>query len=570
MDIDAFDNDFWKLKNTSVSENKLSRNLVQEYNKSRKISGSGLLCHAPNVSLNFEQTGNANACCYNRTFVLGKYPEQSVNDIWFGSKAEELRDHMRKNDLSHGCQICHKQLESRNFLGVHARHFDDYKASRKSFIQKLTGKSTMDMPQCMEFELENTCNLECTMCNGYFSSSIRKNREKLPPTVSPYNDEFVEQLVPFLPHLKDAKFLGGEPFLIPIYYQIWEKIAEHNPKMLVHITTNGTIYNNRVRDLLDRMRCGIVMSIDSIVEETYNKIRINASYDRVMENIGKFRDYTRKKNVWFSYAVCPMTLNWKEMPDLVRHCTQRDTYIFFNTVFQPFDLCLRSFNVDQLQDVIDFYSSQEISNSGTIARHNAKAFSDLTNQIIEWKKDKIEFYNRENKIKEDYNSAVENVLNLSTEQQLSNSKFVEIVKALIKSDSKPRNYDDRTVFESDPNFVDPEEFQQIQTEVENYNDLVNELNFMVIDLIFDNLGSGAKTFTEALIVYKEFLNGRSKSDKFERKVELILTWLENNPGRKEEVKTMVSGSASNLIDYIDSAPMVLIKEALRRMETKVS
>jgi MoaA/NifB/PqqE/SkfB family radical SAM enzyme len=76
------------------------------------------------------------------------------------------------------------------------------------------------MPKVMEFELSNECNLECVMCNGSFSSSIRKNREKLPPIISPYNDDFVNELDAFIPHLTDAKFLGGEPFMIEIYLKI--------------------------------------------------------------------------------------------------------------------------------------------------------------------------------------------------------------------------------------------------------------------------------------------------------------------------------------------------------------
>ena len=45
-------------------------------------------------------------------------------------------------------------------------------------------------------------------------------------------------------------------------------------------------------------------------------------------------------------------------------------------------------------------------------------------------------------------------------------------------------------------------------------------------------------------------------------------WLSAHPNSSTTVKQMVSGSASNLIDYIDAAPMVLIKEALRRLETE--
>jgi MoaA/NifB/PqqE/SkfB family radical SAM enzyme len=75
----------------------------------------------------------------------------------------------------------------------------------------------------MELEIENTCNLECVMCIGELSSAIRKNRDKLPPIKSPYNEAFVEQLEEFIPHLKELRFNGGEPFLINSVFRIFEK-----------------------------------------------------------------------------------------------------------------------------------------------------------------------------------------------------------------------------------------------------------------------------------------------------------------------------------------------------------
>ena len=68
----------------------------------------------------------------------------------------------------------------------------------------------------MEFSISNVCNLECVMCNGNFSSAIRAHRDQLPPAKSVYSNAFDPVLRSILPHLFRAKFLGGEPFLIPV------------------------------------------------------------------------------------------------------------------------------------------------------------------------------------------------------------------------------------------------------------------------------------------------------------------------------------------------------------------
>src|SRR6185295_19977224 len=106
------------------------------------------------------------------------------------------------------------QFESANFAGLRARSFDDLSEDRYALADGVP----FAYPKLMEFEISNVCNLECTMCTGFFSSSIRHNREHLPPIKTPYDDAFVRQLEPFVPHLKAARFLGGEPFLIRTYY----------------------------------------------------------------------------------------------------------------------------------------------------------------------------------------------------------------------------------------------------------------------------------------------------------------------------------------------------------------
>lgn len=55
-----------------------------------------------------------------------------------------------------------------------------------------------DWPRQMEFSVSNTCNLQCVMCNGEWSSSIRSQREGLPPLPKVYDDAFFDGLRDFL------------------------------------------------------------------------------------------------------------------------------------------------------------------------------------------------------------------------------------------------------------------------------------------------------------------------------------------------------------------------------------
>jgi MoaA/NifB/PqqE/SkfB family radical SAM enzyme len=359
----------------------LDQQILSEYNKIRKTENKEIFCHAPFTNMNFEQNGNVTVCCYNRKHILGTYPKASLNDMWYGEKADQLRRYMKSNVLPKGCEICNMQFQSKNFGGLRANAFD-------SLAEKMYPESEgrlISMPKMLEFEISNICNLECTMCNGFFSSLIRRNRENLPPLNSPYDEFFVKQLEPFIPHLKEAKFLGGEPFLIKTYYQIWNLIIQLNPNIKVSITTNGTILNDRIKHILEKMNTDIIISIDSLEKENYERIRINAKFDLVMGILRYFRDYVTRKRTTLSIATCPMQQNWKEMPYFLRFCNEQGIYLYFNTVTWPEDHSLETMSQDELSKIVKFLRPVILIENTDVHRYNNSNYRDLIRQISYWR-----------------------------------------------------------------------------------------------------------------------------------------------------------------------------------------
>lgn len=367
----------------------LTNNNINEYNKTRITANKSIVCHAPFQSINFTQNGEATVCCYNKEYVLGTYPCQTIHETWFGKIANELRNEMRKNPFPSGCQNCELQIKSENYAAVHARHYDFNSDNPvKHFLKK--GRNLIQngiftaYPRVMEFELSNTCNLECVMCNGYFSSTILKNREKGTPRKLVFDDCFVDQLTEFIPHLTDAKFLGGEPFLIPIYFKIWEKIIEINPKCKLHITTNATLINEKSWEILNSLKSNIIVSIDSLNENNYNYIRKGASFIEVRENIKKLHDYTIKSGTDLNFSVCPMTINWQDMPEIIQYGIDNQIYIYFNTVFEPKNLSLIYIDQVLAQEIILGYKSHHFTGNGNFFEYNMKQINGLIKMIEYW------------------------------------------------------------------------------------------------------------------------------------------------------------------------------------------
>ena len=196
------------------------------------------------------------------------------------------------------------------------------------------------------------------MCRGELSSAIRKNREGKPPLPIPYDERFVAQLEEFLPHLRDVRFNGGEPFLHDICFDIWDRIAEVNPGIEITVATNGTVVNKRVRDVLPKCRFRINVSIDALDPGNYERIRKNGRYKTLMRNVEYLGAYCREKDRIFSIMINPMRQNWWEMPDFVDWCSDRGYHLWFNTVTDPEHCSLMTWDAANLEVVYRTLSSR--------------------------------------------------------------------------------------------------------------------------------------------------------------------------------------------------------------------
>ena len=353
----------------------LSAELLSKYNETRFARDKSLLCFAPFKNIYFNVIGQG-AACWLTFFEAPKYPEYSVRDIWFGDYFKQLRNNIKNADLSDRCRVCENNIQNQLFMNPLARAYD-------------TDSPVRDYPSIMELELSNRCNLACTMCNGRLSSSIRKTRDGLPPLESPYDTEFANQLEEFIPHLDELRFNGGEPFLQDICWQTWERVVSLKNTILTTIATNGTVWSDRVENMLKRGNFRINLSLDGMTAKTYESIRINSKFDRVMENIKKFSGYCADRGTLFSIMINPMRANWQEMPLFVEFCNSNGYHLAFNTVYRPFQRALWTLPSEDLFAIQKELSKVEFRQRPSMREDifygNVKKFENLVNnQILTW------------------------------------------------------------------------------------------------------------------------------------------------------------------------------------------
>ncbi len=308
-------------------------------------------CYAPFTSMYFDQFGNVLACCINTIHTMGSYPSQSLADIWSSERARELRDSLAAGDFSLGCYDCHSSISSGNFNAVNALFDQQVLETPAEWVVEnppVADDQRDSWPRMLEFALSTRCNLTCTMCSGSYSSAIRK-AEGLDPLPEIYGEEFVHELRPFLERVTDVRFYGGEPFLAPVNFAILELLCEVNPSCKVSITTNGTIWNQRVQRIVEVLQPAIVVSIDAFTTEGFESIRVGASREKVFANLEQF---SQIEGCQVSLAVCAMRQNWHEIPDLVRFANSNSLHLGFNVVRYPQDHSLSSATAEELSEAI--------------------------------------------------------------------------------------------------------------------------------------------------------------------------------------------------------------------------
>lgn len=300
--------------------------------------GPAVACRAPFTSLHVDQFGDVRPCCQSRR-VLGNVATSSLEEIWSGSSLAELRDAMARDDLSLGCEHC-------EWAGRHGR--EATYATR--FDQDRIPEAGAG-PVRLELAPSNACNLQCAMCNGDWSSSIRLHREGRPALPRPFAERQLDEVRALAGGLDELHLFGGEPFLMPEGLALLEIAAEAGVRAT--ITTNGSVLNPRVERLLDRPGINLVVSVDGASAEVYEAIRQGARWADLEAHLDRFQELARANGNDVDLAHCLMTANWFEFPEFLAWAHRRRLGVYVNDVLSPEELSLHHLPPPELRVVLE-------------------------------------------------------------------------------------------------------------------------------------------------------------------------------------------------------------------------
>lgn len=174
----------------------------------------------------------------------------------------------------------------------------------------------MRLPSYVQIEPVGQCNLRCTMCPVQFR---RDGPPYGPPAFMDF-DRFV-RLVEELKGLETLHLQGlGEPMMHPRFFEM----VEHAAKKGIRVTTNSNLTLLGQRKAEECVTSGLhtlYVSIDGATAETFERIRVRAKLDRVVQNVVAVRQAKARlssKLPHLEMTVVAMRQNLHELPDLVR------------------------------------------------------------------------------------------------------------------------------------------------------------------------------------------------------------------------------------------------------------
>ena len=106
-----------------------------------------------------------------------------------------------------------------------------------------------------------------------------------------------------------------------------------------------------------------------------------------MRNLHFLTGYCRKAGTPIRLGFCPMRINWRELPDVVQFCNQRDMELILNNVLHPAEATLRTLSHRDLAEIVDYLEGRGGKAASRISRMNLERYHSLINELVAWRDD---------------------------------------------------------------------------------------------------------------------------------------------------------------------------------------
>ena len=140
------------------------------------------------------------------------------------------------------------------------------------------------LPIALQIECTTRCNLRCIMCGHTYWKEEARDLSF---------EDFKKAIVQF-PRLFKVWFLGfGENFVNPDFLKMLQYLK--SKKIKACLLSNFTLVTKEVAEELVKLKVDIIyISIERTTGEAYEKVRVGASFEKVMQNINNVVELKKK------------------------------------------------------------------------------------------------------------------------------------------------------------------------------------------------------------------------------------------------------------------------------------
>ncbi|NDB56966.1 twitch domain-containing radical SAM protein [bacterium] len=267
-------------------------------------------CMYPWLHLHAFPTGEAYPCCNTEMpELVGNTRHNTLEEIWHGTKMQDVRNKMLAGEHVKGCSRCYEQ-EDNGFFSMRMsanKHFGHHIS--------LTDNPTPPMKMIYwDIRFSNLCNLRCRSCGHIFSSNWYDDQIKLAGQDWAKNntrinfagrseDDIWNQLEPQIDNLEQVYFAGGEPLIMEEHYRLLKELIKrgrHDVRLIYNTNFTQTVYKKT--------------NVFELWRE-FKSVSVGASLDAM----GKHAEYIRKNTVWADVE--------RNREEMLKICPRVDFYI---------------------------------------------------------------------------------------------------------------------------------------------------------------------------------------------------------------------------------------------------
>lgn len=187
------------------------------------------------------------------------------------------------------------------------KFLNEYELACKKYILK-------SKPTNIQLVLFNKCNSNCIMCNQTKERYVLSNK---------YIKEITDE---YLQYLDILLWQGGEVFLYDKFIDIVKQISKYK-RINQQIITNAQIFSSDIiKEITSIPNIKLIISVDGVRKETYEKIRIGSDFNKLIKNIELLNKYKQKykSNITTNINFVILKENCKEILEIVAFAKKYD------------------------------------------------------------------------------------------------------------------------------------------------------------------------------------------------------------------------------------------------------